>query len=200
MKLPYPSYGAMLTPAQMRQTAKRYEDTPCTWLWSECTSTGFNLLTRLLHFLSGINEYLQNCPAQADMTEALRPFGMSDFEPAPSQATIIGLAIVWGDVCALLNADSRFGSLMGEERRPLDANWRFIPIRAGLVQLHDALSRHSRTNEAYYWLQQIGWDELLELADRRDHASRELMAGRAFCEPEGGIAILPTSGQNNAAA
>ncbi|ASC06066.1 hypothetical protein APA22_22770 [Acetobacter pasteurianus IFO 3283-22] len=200
MRMSYPSCGAMLTLPEMNQAAKRYEEVPCTWLWSDYTETGPNLLARLLRFLGGIDEYLQNSLHQPNMIEALRPFYIKEFNPIPSQAVIVGLAIVWLDICKLLDADSRYASLVDWERRPQDAVWRFVPIRGGLVRLHEALYRHRRTHEAYYWLLQIGWNELLELADKRDHAARELMAGRAFFEPEGGIAVLPADWVNHEAA
>lgn len=197
---PTRTHGAMLSTVEMAMVAKQYEQTPCTWLWSDYDAHGPNLLSKLLNFLAGVEGYPPESMSQPNLIKALRPYGITDFAVVPSPMTITGLATVWSYVLELLEADATFSSLLVDENRPIHAAQEFIPIRAGLVRLRAALCRNSRSSEALFWLEQIGWGELLELADKRDHAGRELIAGRAFCAPEGGVAILPKDWCDHAAA
>ena len=193
------THGVMLSAVEMAKVAEQYEETPCTWLWSDYDDHGPNLLTKLLNVLAGVEKYLPASMSQPNLTKALRPYGITDFAAVPSPMAITGLATVWSYVLELLEADATFSSLLVDEDRPIHAAREFIPIRAGLVRLRVALCRNSRSSEALFWLEHIGWSQLLELADKRDHAGRELIAGRAFCSPEGGVAILPKDWRGHAA-
>ncbi|WP_242400982.1 hypothetical protein [Acetobacter okinawensis] len=128
--LPTWTHGAMLSTVKMAKVAKQYEETPCTWLWSDYDAHGPNLLARLLNFLAGVEGYLPESMSQPNLIKALRPYGITDFAVVPSPMAIAGLATVWRYVLELLEADATFSSLLVDEDRPIHAALEFIPIRA----------------------------------------------------------------------
>lgn len=198
--MPYITGLSMLSPAQMRAASARYEMAPCQWLWNDYTHKGPNLLNRFITLCCGMDEYLKESLFRPEMNEVLRHYGRTDFDHVPSQEAIVGLAVMWGNITNILEAESSFCALMDDENRPLDAALKFLSMRATLELLRRAIQKEPCALGLWYWLGRIGWDELLALADQRDHAARELIAGRAFCGAEGGIAVLPSNWSSHAAA
>ena len=196
----YITGSSMLSSAQMNAVTTQYEETPCQWLWEDYTPSGFNLLNRFVSLCYGMAEYMKESLFQPDMNAALRAYGRTDFNPPPSQAVLVGLGLAWESIAKVLEAERSFCALIETENRPLDAAERFLSMRAMLVLLRKALNEDRRTTEVWWWLGRIGWYEMLALADKRDHAARELIAGRAFSDPEGGIAVLPPDWSCRAAA
>ncbi|GAN60919.1 hypothetical protein ACI01nite_11860 [Acetobacter cibinongensis] len=194
-------YGlSMLTPYQMQKASEHYEMTPCEWLWQEYNSTGPNMLSRFVTLCYGLGEYMKESLFQAEMDEALRLYGRTDFNPVPSQAALVGMALMWASLENVLDADASFRALTDIEDRPLNASVMFISMRATLILLRRDIHKNPKASEFWYWLCRVGWDEILTLAEQRDHAALEMIAGRAFCEPEGCIAVLPPDWSIHAAA
>ncbi len=181
----------MLTLEQMRTINAGRANICLVWLWTDYMpdGTGPNLLTRFLRLCRGCDDYLHDALFHPDMDTTLRAAGRDDFRPIPSQEAIIGMMMAWAEFRKLLVAEATFDELTDLADRPEGAAERFQPMRAALVWFRMGLDRDVRTTELRSWLDTIGWLELLRLAEIRDHAVRELIAGRAFVSGPGDIAV-----------
>ncbi|MBB2167262.1 hypothetical protein HLH36_02630 [Gluconacetobacter aggeris] len=192
----------MLTPAQMQAVDADHTGAHLTLLWTDYMpdGTGPNLLTRFLRLCRGCDDYLHDALFHPDMDTTLRAAGRDDFRPIPSQTAIIGMMMAWAEFRKVLVAEATFDELTAPANRPEGAAERFQPMRAALVWFRMGLDRDVRTAELRSWLDAIGWPELLQQAEARDHAARALIAGRAFVSAQGDIAAIPTVRPGHAAA
>lgn len=191
----YITGSSMLSLAQMNAVTTQYEETPCQWLWeNDAQLASFVLLCEAM------SEWREAILPRAYLVEAVRHYFGPHLDLAPSESVLAGLEQKWESIAKILEAERSFCDLIETENRPLDAAEKFLSMRAMLVLLRKALNEDSRTTEVWWWLGRIGWYEMLALADKRDHAARELIAGRAFSDPEGGIAVLPPDWSCRAAA
>lgn len=193
----------MLSLTKMARAAVIMERNPCQWLYSDMTDdgTGPDLLDRFLNLCWGCDEYLNDGLFQPDMDTVLRRHGRNDFRLVPSQAAVVGLLTAWNETRKVLVADQTFNELMNDAERAEGVTERFQSMRAALIWFRQGLERDVRTAELRVWLDAVGWPTILILAEKRDHAARELIAGRAFSASEGtAIAVLPPDWRAHAAA
>lgn len=192
----YITGSSMLSPAQMNAVTTQYEETPCQWLWENDADQ----LGAFVSLCETMSEWREAILPRTYLVEAVKCCFRPHLDLAPPESVLAGLEEKWESIAKILEAERSFCALIETEDRPLDAAEKFLSMRAMLVLLRKALNEDSRTTEVRGWLDRMGWYELLALADNRDHAARELIAGRAFSDPEGGIAVLPPDWSCRAAA
>ena len=156
-----------------------------------------DLLTRLMTFFRGCDDYVQNSPWRRDMSETLRLHGRDEFRPVPSQAAVIGLLAAWAELRKVLLADDAFLALVHPDI-PEDAPDQFQSLKAALMWFRIGLDRDVRTVEARNWLDALDWQDILTLAEKRDQAAERLIAGTAIVGPEGDIVALPAAWREGA--
>lgn len=161
-------------------------------LWSRLDDGKSDLLTRLLTFVRGCDDYVQNSPWRRDMSETLRLHGRHEFRPMPSQAAVVGLLAAWAELRKVLLADDAFLALV-KPNAPEDAADQFQSLKAALMWFRVGLDRDVRTVEARNWLDAIGWQDILALSEKRDQAAEQLITGRAVVGAEGDIVALPAA-------
>ncbi|KXV21867.1 hypothetical protein [Gluconobacter japonicus] len=167
-------------------------------LWSSSGASGYSdLLTRFLTFAHGCVDYVENSLWRREMEPTLRLHGRYEFQPVPSQAAVLGLLAVWADLRKVLLADDAFFALLDPDM-PEDAHNQFQSLKAALMWFRVGLDRDVRTVEARNWLDALGWQYILTLAEKRDQAAERLIAGTAIVGPEGDIVALPAARREDA--
>ncbi|MFT9365918.1 MAG: hypothetical protein ABF572_10265 [Gluconobacter sp.] len=161
-------------------------------LWPCLDNAKPDLLTRLMTFFRGCDDYVQNSPWRRDMSETLRLHGRHEFRPMPSQAAVVGLLAAWAELRKVLLADDAFLALAKPNAQE-DAADQFQSLKAALMWFRVGLDRDVRTVEARNWLDAIGWEDILTLSEMCDQAAERLIAGRAVVGPEGDIVALPAA-------
>ena len=159
-------------------------------LWPCLEDARPDLLTRLMTFFRGCDDYVQNSPWRCDMSDTLRLYGRHEFRPMPSQAAVVGLLAAWAELRKVLLADDAFLALV-QPNAPEDAADQFQSLKAALMWFRVGLDRDVRTVEARNWLDAIGWEDILALSEKRDQAAERLIAGKAVVSAEGDIVALP---------
>lgn len=167
-------------------------------LWPCLEDAKPDLLTRLLTFFRGCDDYVQNSPWRRDMSETLRLHGRHEFRPMPSQTAVVGLLAAWAELRKVLLADDAFLALV-KPNVSEDAADQFQSLKAALMWFRAGLERDVRTVEARNWLDAIDWRDILALAEKRDQAAERLIAGRAVVGAEGDIVALPAARWEGAA-
>lgn len=139
-------------------------------LWPSLEASKPDLLTRLMTFFRGCDDYVQNSPWRRDMSETLRLHGRDEFRPVPSQAAVIGLLAAWAELRKVLLADDAFLALVHQDM-PEDAPDQIKSLKAALVWFRIGLDRDVRTVEARSWLDALSWQ------DRHSHPGRKAGSG-----------------------
>ncbi|MCG4260279.1 hypothetical protein K6W36_06740 [Acetobacter senegalensis] len=125
--------------------------------------------------------YLSN-PANAvcPSSDHMRPLHdvAKQFRKRPSVPALTGLLLEMLPVFDLHGAFFSNENLMLSPRPP-GAEERWRPIKTALLQFKAYLTKNLRAQETAQWLDSI-WPQLMAQADRKDHATREMLAGRAF--------------------
>lgn len=166
-------------------------------LWPSLEDSKPDLLTRLMTFFRGCDDYVQNSLWRRDMSETLRLHGRDKFRPVPSQAAVVGLLAAWAELRKVLLADNAFFALLDPDM-PEDAHNQFQSLKAALMWFCVGLDRDVRTVEARNWLNALGWQDILTLAEKRDQAAERLIAGTAIVGPEGDIVALSAARREDA--
>ena len=192
----YITGSTMLSCAQMNAVATQYEETPCQWLWDNNDAQ----LGSFVSLCETMDEWREAILPRAYLVASVRHCFRPHPDLVPSESVLAGLEQKWESIAKVVEAERSFFALLDNYNTPLDAAEKFLSMRAMLVLLRKALNEDNRTTEVWWWLSRIGWYEMLALADKRDHAARELIAGRAFSGSEVGIAVLPPDWSCRAAA
>ncbi|AFW00661.1 hypothetical protein BAR24_03650 [Gluconobacter oxydans] len=166
-------------------------------LWPSLEDSKPDLLTRLMTFFRGCNDYAENSLWRRDMSKTLRLHGRDEFRPVPSQTAVVSLLTAWSELRKVLLADDAFLALVHQDM-PEDAPDQFQSLKAALVWFRIGLDRDVRTVEARNWLDALGWQDILTLAENRDQAAERLIAGTAIVGPEGDIVALPAARREGA--
>ncbi|MFT9446925.1 hypothetical protein [Gluconobacter japonicus] len=167
-------------------------------LWSSSGASGYSdLLTRFLTFAHGCVDYVENSVWRREMEPTLRLHGRYEFQPVPSQAAVLGLLAVWAELRKVVLADDAFLALLNPDM-PEDAHNQFQSLKAALVWFRIGLDRDIRTVEARNWLDALGWQDVIILAEKRDQAAKRLIASTAIVGPEGDIVAPPATRREGA--
>lgn len=150
-------------------------------LWTPGENYKLHELSIFEDLISAAFEYLNNpanavCPS-SDHMRSLHDVARQ-FRKRPSVPALTGLLLEMLPVFDLYGAFFSHEDLLLSPRPP-GAEERWRPIKTGLLQFKSYLSKNPMAQETAQWLDRI-WPQLMAQADRKDHATRELLAGRAF--------------------
>lgn len=181
----------------------RADNSEATCLWTPGENYKQHELSVFEDLINAAFAYLNN-PASAvcSSSDHMRP--LHDvarlFPKRPSVPALGGLLLEMLPVFDLYGAFFSYEDLMLSQRPP-GAEERWRPIKTSLLQFKAYLNKNPMAQETAQWLDRI-WPQLMAQADRKDHATRELLAGRAFFGGEdlGEIFAIPEGVKTHAAA
>lgn len=172
----------MLPEATMISVREACADNPeATCLWASGENYKRYELSIFEDLISAAFGYLNN-PANAvcPSSDHMRPLHdvAKQFRKRPSVPALTGLLFEMLPVFDLYGAFFSYEDLMLSPRPP-GAEERWRPIKTALLQFKAYLNKNPMAQETAQWLDRI-WPQLMAQADRKDHATREMLAGRAF--------------------
>lgn len=172
----------MLPEATMISVREACTDNPeATCLWTPGENYKRHELSIFEELISAAFGYLNN-PANAvcPSSDHMRPLHdvARQFRKRPSVPALTGLLFEMLPVFDLCGAFFSYEDLMVSPRPP-GAEDRWRPIKTALLQFKTYLNKNPMAQETAQWLDRI-WPQLMAQAGRKDHATREMLAGRAF--------------------
>lgn len=172
----------MLPETAMISVREACADNPeATCLWTPGANYKRHELSIFEDLISAAFGYLNN-PANAvcPSSDHMRPLHdvAKQFRKRPSVPALTSLLLEMLPVFDLHGAFFSYEDLMLSPRPP-GAEERWRPIKTALLQFRCYLNKNLRAQKTAQWLDRI-WLQLMAQADRKDHATREMLEGRAF--------------------